>query len=672
MRDTIRVRIYILLISLVLTGLSDVLPAQNKLTTNAQNLWSKIPSKINHPDSTLYPYSLKAGNYYVLNGNLFFAKKDTQIFVKDTSLLFFNYKDIARKDTFFTNLQKKSERNIITKGLYKQIVRHSLSTYVQNGSFNRGDLPYLPFQGKTIVSVTIKKIDMYGVSVQDTNDKQTNFYTKIINKTHINTRDFRIKNSLLFKVGDLVDPFLMADNEKLLRSLPSIQDALFYVDICPGDTNQVAVTVVTQDAYPISIGGALYNFNESRLDLSNNNLVGTGHQWINRFYFNLPNGWDYNYNGLYHIENIGSSFINVMGEYYHVSDLEYTGFKVYRNFITASTKYAGSFSWYRYNDVVKQKTRDTTFIDPLQYRLTDTWLGRNFELPTTSSSSGFRKGINFSVRYTSNQHFKRPFISADSNKLYYNYERILLKAGFSQQQNYRSNMIYSSGNIEDIPVGFQLEVIGGIEKNDFNRQFYFGSSVMFGIILPHQFYLYTKADAGTYFNKTSNYQGAFSLTTKMFTPLITAHNIMFRQFLGVKYFGSHQHYLYQPIDLRNRGGIRNFPDKQVKGSNMFAVRLETVYYPKFYFYGFGITYFSFADMAFISNQTVKIFKQPLYSGIGAGFRIRNENFVFNSVEVRIAWYPKVLNGSNWSFYASSEQTLDIDNFNPGIPNNIEK
>jgi hypothetical protein len=660
-----------ILLDLFIFFFGQTLSAQDSSSTNRQKQKIHFDKGINPADSVYFPYILKSGNYYLLHGNLFFAIKDTQVLVKDTTLLFFNQKNVARKDSFLTKMQEKAGQNTITKELYKQIVRPSHYNITQKGSFDRSDLVYQPFKGKTIVSINIKKIDMFGVSVQDTVNKKISSYTKFINKTHVNTRNFRIKNSLLFKVGDSFDPYLIADNEKILRSLPNIQDALFYIDINPIDTNQVDITIVTQDAYPLSIGGAMYDFNEPRLDLSNKNLMGIGHQWINKFYFNLPEGWKNNYNGLYRIENIGGTLINSQVEYYHVNNLEYTGFKTFRNFITPSVKYAGSFSWYRYNNWVDQTEGDTIPETLVQYRYIDSWLGRKFELPISPGTGGFRRGINISLRHTTNQFIERPFISPDSNRMYYNFNRILLKAGYSKQQNFRSNMIYSSGNIEDIPVGFLIEAIGGIEKNDYYKYYYLGSSLMFGTVLPLKFYVSARGDAGVYIDKNKNYLGAILLSTDMFTPLIAVKNIYLRQFIGLKYFGSHQQYLYKNFSISNNG-IRNYPDKNIKGTNLFSIHLETVYYPRMYYYGFGSTYFTYADLAFISNQTKAIFQQPLYSGIGFGFRLRNDNFVFNSVEIRLTWYPKVLNGSNWSFYASSEQTLDIDNFIPGVPNIIEK
>jgi hypothetical protein len=44
-------------------------------------------------------------------------------------------------------------------------------------------------------------------------------------------------------------------------------------------------------------------------------------------------------------------------------------------------------------------------------------------------------------------------------------------------------------------------------------------------------------------------------------------------------------------------------------------------------------------MGIVVSEKESIFKQSFYSGIGVGLRIHNENLVFNTIQIRLAYYP---------------------------------
>ena len=59
----------------------------------------------------------------------------------------------------------------------------------------------------------------------ETNAKLRRFPYSTINALHIRTREDVIRRELLFKVGDRLDPFLIAETERNLRALPFIRAA---------------------------------------------------------------------------------------------------------------------------------------------------------------------------------------------------------------------------------------------------------------------------------------------------------------------------------------------------------------------------------------------------------------------------------------------------------------
>jgi len=617
----------------------------------------------------LIPYQLKAGNYYVINNSLFFATKDTLVQLTDTTAVFFKKGTTKDEKDFFEGLKEKSESNKLTQSLYSAILRDKNKKIIPYVQSNKA---FLPFKGKTIESIRIKKIDVYGPNVYDTLAIPNKVWEKQYNNIHFNTLDIRIKNSLLFKPGDRVDPFRLADNERILREYPSIQDARILIKVNPVDTNKVDLIVVTQDAMPVSIGGQLYSFDRGRLDLIHTNLFGVGHEQINRIYIDGSTTNKKGYHGLYKMNNIYKTFIDSKIEYYHVDQKEYFGGGVSRKFVTPEIKFAGGFNEYWFNDKPDYFYGDTTLSIPVKYQTTDFWLGRNFRINHHELYEGLRPGLNFSGRFLQKHFTQRPLTFADSNQYFYNSVQFLGKVGFSLQNFYKSNMIFSSGNTEDVPTGFLLEWTFGPEFNDYYNRFYSGLSFSTAKITSKQFYFYMRLSGGSYFTNGQPEQSVINCDFNTFSPLIKMRKNLFRQFIDIHLMRGFNRYPYETLRLTDDvTGLRSFSYIGAMGNYRASVKIESVYYPKFYYYGFGTTFFTFADIGSVGTQLRDFFHTPFYASIGGGFRIRNNNFVFNSLEIRLAWFPLIPEGKPLNFYMSSEQQLNLNNFTPGIPGVVE-
>ena len=67
-----------------------------------------------------------------------------------------------------------------------------------------------------------------------------------------------------------------------------------------------------------------------------------------------------------------------------------------------------------------------------------------------------------------------------------------------------------------------------------------------------------------------------------------------------------------------------------------------------------------------------IFSNRLYSGIGAGIRLRNEKLVFNTFQIKFTFYPAAPAGSDKEYIsASGEKKLKPDYFFTSAPEIID-
>ena len=108
------------------------------------------------------------------------------------------------------------------------------------------------------------------------------------------------------------------------------------------------------------------------------------------------------------------------------------------------------------------------------------------------------------------------------------------------------------------------------------------------------------------------------------------------------------------------------------GDQKLSLSLETVQFSNFYIYGFRFVNFLFGDIGFVGPTNKSIFKNKLYSGIGIGVRIRNDNLVFKTFQLRLTYYPSITPGyEHLIFRMTGEKLLQPPSYKPHAPEIIE-
>ncbi|MGM0408327.1 MAG: hypothetical protein ACQERU_10095, partial [Bacteroidota bacterium] len=67
-----------------------------------------------------------------------------------------------------------------------------------------------------------------------------------------------------------------------------------------------------------------------------------------------------------------------------------------------------------------------------------------------------------------------------------------------------------------------------------------------------------------------------------------------------------------------------------------------------------------------------VFRNQLYSGVGLGVRVRNENLVFKTFQIKFAFYPTIPTDMNRLYFlVSGESYLKPFYFEPQAPATID-
>lgn len=572
-----------------------------------------------------------------------------------------NDRENKKTYTFLDSLKSRASKSLITRKLYDLII---IQTKPETGKQITGQSEegFISFAGMKIREIQIKRLDVFGSSIRIPDYYNPNKLENLLNKTHINTRESIIRKNLLFKEGEPISPLTLSDNERLLRTLPYIDDARIF--IVPVTETEADIIVITKDIYSI---GANANFNgleKGSVSVYDKNIFGMGHEFGITIPFDSKFHDSPGFGADYKINNLMKSFSNLDVFFYDGLGKKTYGFDLSRKLISSSTRYAGGISirqMYTSEDLDSLSTPE-----PLKYNLQDYWLLRSFLLNRQSVTR-----IILGARYTNNNVFDHPFILPESYHYLQRYKMFLGSISFSIQKFYKATLIYSYGRTEDIPYGGLFNVTAGNEINEFKSRMYFASSVSIGGSVNRFGYFYNSVGFGTFFNKGETEQGIFTLKSNFISNLSYIGRYKVRNFLNAEYTRGFDRYSDEQLVIKRDNGFSGFRNDSIGNDQRLLLSFESVIFSPVNFYGFRFAAFGFADLAFLFGTNEYINKGDILSAIGLGIRIRNDNLVLNTLQIRLGFFPGMPEYSRVNnLLVSGEQLLKPKNFEPGPPSTL--
>ncbi|HUX59410.1 MAG TPA: hypothetical protein VMV77_20725 [Bacteroidales bacterium] len=573
---------------------------------------------------------------------------------------------LSQKDKnliFFDSLKAKASKNSLTKKLYDFVIV-SPDTIDKKRITGTSDANYITYSGKKIRKIEVQRLNVFGVNISNPASTDTKKIDNILNKTHVNTTENIIRKNLLFSVGDTISPLTLSDNERILRQLSYIDDAR--IIIVPVSDDEVDIVVLTKDIYSL---GADYNYEglkKGSVLLFEKNIFGMGHEFGIEIPFDSEKPDSPGFGVHYMVNNIGKTFLNLNLFYLDGLGEKSYGFNLNRKLISSTTKYAGGIS---VRQMYTTEDFDKLIIpEPLKYNFQDYWLSRSFLINKASVSR-----IIVGARYTNNNVFEKPFIPSYAYYDLQRYRLFLASAAYSIQKYYKTNRIYSYGRTEDIPYGGLFKITVGKEINNElqKKRTYLGTEVSVGRSNKKLGYFYTSAGLATFFNENKTEQGILSLSIKYFSNLINFGNNTIRNFLYIDYTRGFDRYLDEHLTFKRDNGFSGFKNDSVSGNQRVSVSLESVLFSPLNIYDFRFAFFGFADFYFLSGTKEIVGSGSNLAGIGLGIRIRNDNLVFKTFQVRIGFFPNPpLYSKINHILVSGEQLLRPDNFDSGPPSII--
>lgn len=517
------------------------------------------------------------------------------------------------------------------------------------------------YTGKIINSITIEQHDFL-TSLDSKDSKMKDLFSKLGNKLQSNSNTRTIRENLFFKEWDVFDPTIVAYNEKWLRDLNYIQDAKITAIVTSYDTNQVDLLVVTKDLF--SYGGEVLINNKDAYAAKINsiNFLGTGNsvQIIQNFenQRSPKSGFGYDFG----LTNLMGSFISInVGMNQFGNNLANNVLSARKNYISVqrpilhpNSKWLGGMEYLEtVNENVFPGKWDTLFDQQLNYNLKhrDIWIG--YQLTNNKKQiklNEYRQFIQY--RHFENDFKERPIdylLQLDRN--YRNLKADFLSYTLVTQSVYRTRYLYGLGRYEDLPIGQSLTWTTGRYKIEQDRSAYLGFKFEQYKLSKKENYTHIIANiASSYINKSIQ-DIRFLSSLEQFSKLkYLSNGYGYRQIINLSFTQTLKNKYNEALRINSIYGIPLLNKEQIKGGTRMSANWETVLYNNRPILGFKSAPFVFGNLTYIRTMGDPILKGDVYSAIGSGMRIRNENLVFGTIELKGCYFPRTNQQlSPWNF-----------------------
>ena len=552
-------------------------------------------------------------------------KADT-IIIKNTN---------PKQEQFYDSLEYKASQKKMTNLLYDFLVSPP-RPYVDKKALALNY--YSKLEGKIIAKIDIIALDVFGPSFQDTSKIATKWIERTANAIHIKSNLKTIQKLLLFKVGDVVDPEIIYENERIIRSLPYIKEMQFILEQDSIYTGLVNVTVITKDRFSFGVSGDVNGTSSASIEIYNQNIFGVGHEISFRFLGHIHKQPYLGLETYYKIKNIGGKFLDISLGYLNTYRNEGFSLSVNKPFFIPSIKWgfgADAIRMYRTDRIFDSDPIKTAI--PMDLSFYSAWGGRSFQIKRENHTP---TQLVLSAGFNTRKYFTRPIPEPDNNQYFSNRTFYLAGITFTQRRFVQDQLIYSYGITEDIPEGFKNEIVYGFDANEFGNRHYAHLLLSNGnLLVNHKGYLYLAGAVGGYFTKYGYQQGQIQGNINFISKQINAGRKRYRFFSRLNYRIGIRRFEIENLTLNSNRHIRGFRSREVSGKQRLSLNLEMVHFLRKEFYRFNIAVYGFTDVGVIGRNDQFVLTQNYYGGIGAGIRIHNENLVFKTFYLRLAFYP---------------------------------
>lgn len=556
---------------------------------------------------------------------------------------------------------EKEKKKSLTKRAFREGMKLISTTPKDTVKNEKSVNAYVQYSGRIIRNIYLEHVG-FEKPLYDSTKKVKKSITKFANFLHVNTRERTLREHLFLKKNTPLNPYKLADNERFLRDRDFIVDSRIVVIPIEG-SDSVDLMVVSRDVFSLGgrVGGSWPSAPE--FGVYDANVAGLAQRVEFNAVVDQARDPKFGYSLLYRKSSVFGSLTNVDIEYTQLDDARSFGketeYAVYlrlnRPLVSPYTRWAGgvevSNNWSKnvYNDA------DTSFLK-YRYTIFDSWIGHNFGINKEISN---RNRQFLALRYFNGNYLDQPEQPEYEEARKYN-DAIGVLGEFTlyRQNYYKTRYVFGFGRTEDVPYGISLGFTGGyVRQLDTDRSY---SAVKFNYGQASR-----KGNFYRFFFQTGGYLGSGEVedlvvqsSAAYFTRLLNLNRYKMRAYTSVTYTQLFNQTMSDWLDIGKKE-IPGFKIDSLDADVRLNTHLEAALYTPWSLLGFRFAPFAAIDMA-VANCAECDQQNQVFWGLSSGFRTRNENLIFGTMELKITYIPEDGNGER-KFVLSFKQNLRIKN-----------
>ncbi|MBK8166897.1 MAG: hypothetical protein IPK64_13220 [bacterium] len=443
------------------------------------------------------------------------------------------------------------------------------------------------------------------------------------------TREGVLRQYLLFRQGELLDPLDLADTERLLRGIEYVADVRLHVVPLTGQEEEVAVVVEIRDRLPV--GARLSTRGVDRVDagLFHANVAGLDVRLAADLRYRREVTPETGWGGELRKRNMGGSFIDAEFAY----EDSWRGLDRRSSLVRAEAhpdiRWVGGLAW---RDRLEREDEPSG----VRTVTADGWAGRVIRLRTDVAGDS-RAVLVPAGGWALLDLAERPSVRPDSNFAFHGNRQLLAGLTWSRSQDYRTSFLHGLGQIENLSGGQGLKLSTAYVDGEFRdrtglflqgwRQVVRGRGDVLGLGL----------DLGGYLRAHRLEDGSLRLAVHYVSPLLGAGGWRSRLLAGARFHRAVRSTGGGPLTLAGGLGPRELDLSAPGGDRRLVMDLEWRFYPNWVVSGFRCQAYGFADGALLAGDDRALSDGRLLGSAGLGLRIGNPDLVLPVLQVQVAF-----------------------------------
>jgi hypothetical protein len=596
--------------------------------------------------------------YYTIICFVFLSKI---VFTQDDTML----KKLDKNDSLSSiKTRELSDKSVVSHEIHNVLFRNIYRSQSNNeeAEFKREIARLMPYDNKKIDAIIYRQVNAFGESVYDSTIKSNRFESILSKNIHVNTQQEIIKNRYqILKEGDVFSPYLAFENARLIRSSGIFHDVRIEPIKVENDSNHIILIYHLQDVFPYGFSLGVNSPNDISFGIENVNIFGLTHRLSTDYRINTKDPNQVFGLGLkYTIPNIiKKSFIDAYTQHRNFSGFINYEIGIYRQFVRPDIRWAGG-NILAFNDRLDRLNNNNLIkIKQIENQL---WL--SYAFPFRSRNTTINSIIT-GVSYRFRNNIDRPStVSVTEFDSYWNSHFVLSSIGYSKIKYVQERIINGFGRTEDIPTGISINGLFGIDYNEFNIRNYYGGQVLVQYYTGAGYYVNMSTKLGFFSRDNSANQGVFDFNLQNVSKAYKLGSFRLRNYVNLRTTIGINHDSARYITLNDYNGIRGANNGSFKGNSRFTMSAQSNLFLPFTLGGFRFSIFGLFELAKIQPSFNNFFETPLKSGFSMGVAIKNENLIFDVIQLQYGFYPSTSSLMDRGFVISSIipfrfQSLDI-------------